>query len=69
MEVNNTWDIVPLPPDKKPISCKWLFKLKLNFDGTMAKHKARLVARGFTQQYGLDFQETFSPMEKITTLR
>jgi len=43
--------------------------LKLNSDGTMAKHKAQLVVRGFTQQYGLDFQENFSPVAKITTLR
>nr|KYP49734.1 Retrovirus-related Pol polyprotein from transposon TNT 1-94 [Cajanus cajan] len=69
MEVNNTWTVQPLPLGKKPISCKWLFKLKLNSDGSVAKHKARLVARGFTQQYGLDFQETFSPVAKITTLR
>nr|KYP48432.1 Retrovirus-related Pol polyprotein from transposon TNT 1-94 [Cajanus cajan] len=68
-EVNNTWTIQPLPPEKKPISCKWLFKLKLNSDGKVAKHKAQLVARGFTQQYGLDFQETFSLVAKITTLR
>ena len=68
MDLNNTWTIIQLPPNKKPITCKWLFKLKLNSDGTVAKHKARLVARGFTQQYGLDFQETFSPVAKITTL-
>nr|KYP66808.1 Retrovirus-related Pol polyprotein from transposon TNT 1-94 [Cajanus cajan] len=69
MEMNNTWCIPHLPNDKKPISGKWLFKLKLNSDGTVAKHKAWLVACGFTQQYGLDFQETFSPVAKIRTLR
>ena len=69
MDLNNTWTITHLPPNKKPITCKWLFKLKLNSNGTVAKHKARLLARGFTQQYGLDFQETFSHVAKITTLR
>ena len=69
MDLNNTWTITQLPPNKKPISCKWLFKLKLNSNGTVAKHKIRLVARDFTQQYGLDFQEIFSPVAKITTLR
>jgi len=69
MDVNNTWSITHLPPGKKSISCKWLFKLKVNSDGTIAKHKARLVARGFTQQYGTDFYETFSAVAKITTLR
>nr|KYP68906.1 Retrovirus-related Pol polyprotein from transposon TNT 1-94 [Cajanus cajan] len=69
MEMNKTWSITHLSNGIKQISCKWLFKLKLNSNGTIAKHKARLVARGFTQQYGLDFQETFSPVAKIMTLR
>ena len=69
MDLNNTWTITQLPPNKKPITSKWLLKLKLNSDETVAKHKARLVVRGFTQQYGLDFKETFSPVAKITTLR
>jgi len=53
---------------KKPISFKWLFKLKLNYDDVVSKHKDRLVARGFSQQFGIDFQETFFPMAKINTL-
>lgn len=55
----NTWSLVPLPPDKNLVSCKWLFKLKRNVDGTIARHKARLVARGFSQEYGVDYDETF----------
>ena len=54
---------------KKPISFEWLFKLKLNYDDIVSKHKARLVARVFSQKFGIDFQETFFPMAKITTLR
>lgn len=56
----HTWSLVPLPPDKNLLSCKWIFKLKRHADGTIARHKARLVARGFSQEYGIDYDETFS---------
>ena len=67
MDLNNTWTITQLPPNKKPITCKWLFKLKLNYDGTVAKHKARLVACAFINQWPR-FPRDFSPVAKITTL-
>lgn len=66
---NETWDIVPKPKDVKPISCKWVYKLKVRPDGSIDRYKARLVARGFSQTYGLDYEETFSPVAKITTVR
>jgi len=69
MDTNHTWDIVPLPKDKKAISCKWIYKVKYNVDGTLAKRKARLIARGFTQEAGIDFLDTFSPVATITTVR
>lgn len=65
----HTWSLVPLPPDKNLVSCKWLFKLKRNADGSIARHKARLVARGFSQEYGVDYDETFSPVVRHTTVR
>ncbi|KAI3500109.1 hypothetical protein L1887_35925 [Cichorium endivia] len=69
LEQNQTWELVPKPRDIKPISCKWVYKIKRRPDGSIERYKARLVARGFSQQYGLDYDETFSPVAKITTVR
>ena len=66
---NRTWDLVPPPPNQNIVSCHWIFTTKYFADGTEERPKSRLVARGFTQQYGVDFAETFSPVIKTTTLR
>jgi hypothetical protein len=65
---NQTWDLVPRPNEVKPISCKWVYKVKTRPDGSIERYKARLVARGFSQQYGLDYEETFSLVAKIRML-
>ena len=69
IERNNTWDLVDLPADKNVISVKWIYKDKLNEKGEIEKHKARLVARGFSQQPRIDYGETFAPLARLDTVR
>lgn len=66
---NGTWKITSLPKGKSVVSSKWVFTIKYNSDGSINKYKARLVARGFTQTYGIDYQETFAPVAKFNTIR
>lgn len=66
---NDTWVLNTLPPDRKPIRCKWVYKFKENADGSINKYKARLVAKNFHQQLGLDYHETFYLIVKPTIIR
>jgi len=66
---NQIWNLTTLPPDIQPIGCKWVFKNKYNPNGTLHKHKLRLVAKGFHQLEDLDYSETFSLVVKLTTIR
>ncbi|CAL8085699.1 unnamed protein product [Prunus armeniaca] len=63
IEKNETWELVDRPSDKQVIGVKWVFKTKLNLDGSVQKNKARLVAKGYVQKPGVDYNETFAPEE------
>jgi hypothetical protein len=66
---NETWTLVLLPKGNKTVGCKWVFSIKHKVNGSIDRYKARLVAKRYTQTYGIDYQETFSPVAKLNTVR
>ena len=69
IEKNNTWELVPIPHDKNIIGTKWIFKNKMNENGEVIRNKARLVCKGYAQQEGIDFEETFEPVARFEAIR
>ena len=69
LQKNDAWALVPLPEGKKTVGCRWVFSIKHKADGSVEKYRARLVAKGYTQTYGVDYQENFSPVAKLNTMR
>ncbi|CAB3995164.1 Retrovirus-related Pol poly from transposon TNT 1-94 [Paramuricea clavata] len=66
---NETWELVELPPGRKAITCRWVFKVKHGENGKIDRFKGRLVAKGSLQKYGIEFDETFSPVVRFTSIR
>ena len=66
---NEAWDLVELLARRKPIGRKWVFKKKMNVEGKVEKYKARLVEKGYSQVWGIDFGDIFSPVAKFTSIR
>jgi hypothetical protein len=66
---NDVWEIVPRPKEKSIVTSKWVYKIKHAADGSMDKYKARFVARGFSQKEGEDYEKTFSPVARYTSIR
>ena len=69
LDLNQMWDMEPLLEGKKSIGFKWVYKIKHNANGLVSRYKARLVAKGYAQTYGIDFEETLSPVEKMAIVR
>lgn len=69
LQVNDVWDLVELPKERKLVGSKWVFKMKRDVDGNIDRYKARLVARGFTQRFGEDYDQTFSPVVRFESFR
>ncbi|PNX71220.1 hypothetical protein L195_g012916 [Trifolium pratense] len=66
---SGTWELVPLPPKKSLVRSRWLYTLKIGLDGKIDRFKARLVAEGYTQIFGLDYNDTFLPVAKMAPVR
>lgn len=69
LEENDTWEVVDLPPGKRAISCRWIFKIKRDNKGEIERYKVRLVIRGNEQKQGFDYEETYAPVARLTTFR
>ena len=66
---NDVWEVVPRPEGKSMVTSRWLYKVKHAVDGNIEKFKARFVARGFSQVEGVDYEETFAPVARYTSIR
>ena len=66
---NQTWRLTILPRGRKAVGCKWIYRVKTHSDETVARYKARLVAQGCTQTYGVDYDQTFNPVVRHESIQ
>jgi hypothetical protein len=65
---NQTWELVPLPLGRKLVRCRWVYWTKSVADGQVSRYKAKVVAKGFQQVHGIDYDEIFAPVEKMDSI-
>ena len=68
-ERNEVWELVPRPNDQSVIGTKWVYRNKMDENGIIIRNKARLVAQGYNQQEGIDYEETFAPVARLEAIR
>ena len=68
-ERNEVWELVPKPNDQSVIGTKWVYRNKMDENGIIIRNKARLVAQGYNQQEGVDYEETFAPVARLEAIR
>jgi hypothetical protein len=68
IDKNDSWELVPRPKNKNVIGTKWVFKNKLNEDGQVTRNKDILVCKGYSQVEGIDFEETFAPIDRMEAI-
>ena len=61
--------MVDWPPGQSVVGCRWVYKIKTKADGSVEQYTARLVAKGFTQEYGIDYEETFAHVARLTSIK
>ena len=69
LKKNNVWDLIQLPEGRQAIGSKWLYKTKCDADGNVERYKAHLIAQGYNQRCGIDYDETFSPVVRFESVR